>query len=44
MRFSRGSNTGEDLTAAVREAWTVCHDELADEMKAASGSNYTLRW
>ena len=26
---------GEDLTPAAREAWTVCYDELADEMKAA---------
>ena len=28
---------GEDLTPAVREAWTVCYDDLADEMKAAAG-------
>jgi nitric oxide dioxygenase len=28
---------GEDFTPAVREAWTVCYDELADEMKAAAG-------
>ena len=28
---------GEDFTLAVREAWTVCYDELADEMKAAVG-------
>ncbi|UWU94333.1 MULTISPECIES: globin domain-containing protein [Bradyrhizobium] len=28
---------GEDLTPAVREAWTVCYDELAGEMKAAAG-------
>ena len=28
---------GEDLTPAAREAWTVCYDELADEMKAAAG-------
>jgi nitric oxide dioxygenase len=27
---------GEDFTPAVREAWTVCYDELADEMKAAA--------
>ena len=27
---------GEDLTPAVREAWTICHDELAGEMKAAA--------
>lgn len=27
---------GEDLTPAVREAWVVCHDELAGEMKAAA--------
>lgn len=26
---------GEDCTPAVRDAWTVCYDELADEMKAA---------
>lgn len=25
---------GEDLTPAVREAWTVCYDELAREMTA----------
>jgi hemoglobin-like flavoprotein len=28
---------GEDITPAVREAWTVCYDELAGEMKAAVG-------
>jgi nitric oxide dioxygenase len=28
---------GEDLTPAVREAWTVCYDEVAGEMKAAAG-------
>jgi hemoglobin-like flavoprotein len=28
---------GEDFTPAIREAWTVCYDELADEMKAAAG-------
>ena len=28
---------GEDLTPAVREAWMVCYDELAGEMKAAAG-------
>ena len=28
---------GEDLTPTAREAWTVCYDELADEMKAAAG-------
>ena len=27
---------GEDLTPAVREAWTVCYDELAGEMKEAA--------
>ena len=27
---------GEDFTPAVREAWKVCYDELADEMKAAA--------
>ena len=27
---------GEDLTPAVREAWTVCYNELAGEMKAAA--------
>jgi hemoglobin-like flavoprotein len=27
---------GEDLTPAVRKAWIVCYDELADEMKAAA--------
>ena len=28
---------GEDLTPVVREAWMVCYDELAAEMKAAAG-------
>jgi hemoglobin-like flavoprotein len=28
---------GEGATPAVREAWTVCYDELAGEMKAAAG-------
>ena len=28
---------GEDLTPAVREAWMVCYDELAGEMKGAAG-------
>ena len=28
---------GEDFTPAVREAWTVCYNELAGEMKSASG-------
>jgi hemoglobin-like flavoprotein len=27
----------EDLTPDVREAWTVCYDDLAGEMKAAAG-------
>jgi hemoglobin-like flavoprotein len=27
---------GEDVTPAVREAWAVCYDELASEMKAAA--------
>ena len=27
---------GEDLTPAAREAWLVCYDELAAEMKAAA--------
>jgi hemoglobin-like flavoprotein len=27
---------GEDCTPAVRDAWTVCYDELAGEMKAAA--------
>jgi hemoglobin-like flavoprotein len=26
---------GRDCTPAVREAWTICYDELAGEMKAA---------
>jgi hemoglobin-like flavoprotein len=26
---------GEDFTPVAREAWTVCYDELASEMKAA---------
>ena len=28
---------GTDCTPAVRDAWTVCYDELAGEMKAAAG-------
>ncbi len=28
---------GKDFKPAVREAWTVCYDELAGEMKAAAG-------
>ena len=28
---------GEDFRPSVRDAWTVCYDELADEMKAAAG-------
>jgi len=28
---------GADFTPAAREAWTVCYDELAHEMKAAVG-------
>ena len=27
---------GKDFTPTVREAWTVCYDELANEMKAAA--------
>ena len=33
---------GEDLTPAVREAWMVCYDELAGEMKAAAGVCHDL--
>jgi nitric oxide dioxygenase len=29
---------GEDLTPTVREAWTVCYNELAGEMRGAVGS------
>ncbi len=28
---------GEDFTPAARDAWTVCYDELAGEMKVAAG-------
>ena len=28
---------GEDFTPTGREAWAVCYDELAGEMKAAAG-------
>jgi nitric oxide dioxygenase len=27
----------EDFTPDAREAWTVCYDELAEEMKASAG-------
>ncbi len=27
---------GDDFTPAVRDAWTICYRELADEMKAAA--------
>jgi hemoglobin-like flavoprotein len=33
---------GEDLTPAVREAWTVCYDELAGEMKGRPASDDDL--
>ena len=33
---------GEDFTPAVREAWTICYDELACEMKAAAGISQDL--
>jgi hemoglobin-like flavoprotein len=33
---------GEDLSPAVREAWTVCYDELAEEMKQAAASDCDL--
>ena len=29
---------GKDFTPAAREAWTVCYNELAGEMKAAVGA------
>jgi len=29
---------GEDFTPRIRNAWTVCYDELAGEMKAAVGA------
>jgi hemoglobin-like flavoprotein len=29
---------GEDFTPSVQDAWTVCYDELAGEMKAAVGA------
>jgi hemoglobin-like flavoprotein len=28
---------GKDFTPAIREAWTVCYEELAGEMKSAAG-------
>ena len=28
---------GDDFTPAVQEAWTVCYDNLAGEMKVAAG-------
>jgi hemoglobin-like flavoprotein len=28
---------GKEFTPAVQEAWTVCYDELAGEMKTAAG-------
>ena len=28
---------GKEFTPAAREAWTVCYDELAGEMKTAAG-------
>jgi len=28
---------GNDFTPAIQEAWTICYDELAGEMKAAVG-------
>jgi hemoglobin-like flavoprotein len=29
---------GDDFTPAVREAWTVCYDQLASEMKKSAGA------
>ena len=29
---------GKEFTPAVREAWTVCYNELAGEMKASAGA------
>jgi hemoglobin-like flavoprotein len=29
---------GEDCTPAVRDAWTICYDELAGEMKEAAST------
>jgi hemoglobin-like flavoprotein len=33
---------GEDLSPSVREAWAVCYDELAGEMKQAATSDCDL--
>ncbi len=30
---------GEDFTPAIRDAWTVCYDELSHEMQAAVGTD-----
>jgi hemoglobin-like flavoprotein len=37
LLWTLGQALGEDFTFAVREAWTVCYDELAGEMNAAAG-------
>jgi hemoglobin-like flavoprotein len=37
LLWTLGQVLGEDFTPAVREAWTLCYDELAGEMKAAAG-------
>jgi hemoglobin-like flavoprotein len=37
LLWTLGQALGDDCTAAVREAWTICYDELAGEMTAAAG-------
>ena len=36
LLWTLGQVLGEDFTPAVREAWTVCYNELASEMKEAA--------
>jgi hemoglobin-like flavoprotein len=37
LLWTLDQSLGEDCTPAVRDAWTICYDELASEMKAAAG-------
>lgn len=37
LLWTLGQVLGEDFTPEVKEAWTICYDELAGEMKRAAG-------
>ena len=37
LLWTLGQVLGEDFTPEVQEAWTICYDELAGQMKRAAG-------